>query len=301
MSNQANIRDVQILSDLKTGFGRFGEDVSRTVIAIQKELEAIEEQLDERQKHWRHQTDQAENEVHAARQALSERENESDDDEGNSPDCSFEEDQVADAEKLLAENEGNLETVKQWRHRIESQIADFHNDMHRLSILASSRTGSAQAFLAIKIEILNRYIAGFPSVNSIGQVALHDQNNNVTLITSQYKPLEISPREEIHHIATDKNRISTAAGGPFTPMFEGLFEKAGMNLQDAINKLAVLGHRGPHPEYNRMVYERLSSAVEGLEGFAYEDAFQNELYAIAQESAQPGSTLNRLLTKKEND
>ena len=50
-----------------------------------------------------------------------------------------------------------------------------------------------------------------------------------------------------------------------------------------------------------IVYERLLSAVEGLGGFAYEDAFQNELYALAQESAKPGSALNQLLTHSRHD
>jgi hypothetical protein len=66
-------------------------------------------------------------------------------------------------EKHLADCEENLETVKQWRHRIKHLIADFQNDIHRLSVLASSRTDSAQAFLSEKLEMLSHYINGLPS------------------------------------------------------------------------------------------------------------------------------------------
>ena len=52
----------------------------------------------------------------------------------------------------------------------------------------------------------------------------------------------------VHHIATNKNWDSPARGGPWSPRFEKLFKKAGMSLDDAANKVAVPGHRGPHPE-----------------------------------------------------
>lgn len=103
-------------------------------------------------------------------------------------------------------------------------------------------------------------------------------------------------RGPLHHIATNKNGVSTAGGGPYTPKFEALFQKAGMNLEHIRNKIRVLGHRGPHPEYNRIVYERLSSRVEGLQGAAYKEALLDELRVIAIESVSPGSALNVLLT-----
>lgn len=172
MSNQADIRDIQILGDLKTAFGRFGEDVLQILAALEKQFEEIQEQLEERQEHWQRQVDAAQEAVYEARRSLNECESEPDDEEGNSPDCSSEADQVSDAERDLAGYEENLETVKQWRHRVESQIADFQNDMHRLSNLASSRASSVQAFLANTIEILERYVGGISFANSGGQ-AIH--------------------------------------------------------------------------------------------------------------------------------
>ena len=189
MSIQANIRDIQILGDLKTAFGRFGEDVLQVLAALEKQFEEIQERLEERQHHWRRQVDEAEDQVHAARRALRDCENSGyRDEEGDyqEPDCGWAEEGVSDAERHLAAYEENLETVKQWRHRIEGQITDFEGDMHRLSNLASSRTSSVQTFLANKIEILGRYIGG--SSAGVGISSLQSQGGNDT-IKSREAPL----------------------------------------------------------------------------------------------------------------
>lgn len=165
MSNQADIRDIQILGDLKTAFGRFGEDVLQVLAALEKQFEEIQERLEERQLYWGSQVDQARDELHEARHEMHKchrRAERADDDDY--VDCSFEEERVSDAESELAKCEENWEIVKKWRHRIEGQIAGFEGDMHRLSNLASSRTSSVQAFLASKIEILDRYVGGSSSV-----------------------------------------------------------------------------------------------------------------------------------------
>src|SRR6185503_9711035 len=102
----------------------------------------------------------------------------------------------------------------------------------------------------------------------------------------------------VHHIATDKNLVSAARGGPWTPRFEALFKRAGMSLQDLENKVAVPGHRGPHPQaYHEAVFKRLSAATEGLSGEAYTSAFKAELGVIKEEVATAGSELNKLLTR----
>jgi RHS repeat-associated protein len=101
----------------------------------------------------------------------------------------------------------------------------------------------------------------------------------------------------LHHICTNKNKFSKAAGGPYTQKFEKLFKKAGIDLENGVNKVWVEGHHGPHPEYNRIVFERLQAAVKGLNGNAYREALENELKAIRSESVTPGSLLNNLITQ----
>jgi len=108
----------------------------------------------------------------------------------------------------------------------------------------------------------------------------------------------IAPKAPIHHICTNKNCVSLARGGPWTPRFEAIFQKAGMNLDDALNKIAVPGHKGPHPEaYHQAVFRRLESATSGLNGGAYRHALRTEMQAIRGELQTPGSLLNQLVRK----
>jgi len=105
-------------------------------------------------------------------------------------------------------------------------------------------------------------------------------------------------RNPIHHIATAKNSISTLRGGPWTPRFEGLFNEAGMTLENSLNKIAVPGHFGPHPEaYHSAVFNRLVEATQGLSGAPYADALRAELISIQSEVITSGSYLNSLITK----
>jgi len=55
-------------------------------------------------------------------------------------------------------------------------------------------------------------------------------------------------RSQGHHLATDKNEVSAAREGPWTPVFRRIFKKAGMELKDPENIVDVAGHKGPHPQ-----------------------------------------------------
>lgn len=106
---------------------------------------------------------------------------------------------------------------------------------------------------------------------------------------------------QIHHICTDKNCVSTASGGPWTPRFQELFNGADMSLQDQANKVLVEGHVGPHSqEYHETVFNRLETAVSGLTENTpqYERALRDELGRISKEISTPGTQLNKLVTKK---
>ena len=96
---------------------------------------------------------------------------------------------------------------------------------------------------------------------------------------------------------TDKNNISTRAGGPYTPKFEALANKRGITLQDAMNKLELPGHKGPHPEYNKAVYEHLQGATDGLSGPAYNQAFDKVLAWLREQTLTPGTIYNTLATR----
>lgn len=78
-----------------------------------------------------------------------------------------------------------------------------------------------------------------------------------------------------HHICTNKNEVSKRNGGPWTPKFRPIFERAGMDMDEAANVVRVQGHYGPHPpEYHQYVYSYLGGRTAGLTGEEYVAAFR---------------------------
>jgi hypothetical protein len=104
-----------------------------------------------------------------------------------------------------------------------------------------------------------------------------------------------------HHIATDKWTDATHSGGPWTPKFQEIFDRAGMSLNDPANKVHIRGHRGPHPqEYHEEVYERLDRATSMCRTLQQcQQALTAALQRLAREISEPGSRLNRLVTRTE--
>ena len=107
------------------------------------------------------------------------------------------------------------------------------------------------------------------------------------------------PEGEVHHICTDKNSVSDASGGPWTPVFEDIFRRAGMTLDDPENQVRIQGHQGPHPrEYHLEVYRRIQYAMQGCGGSAQcRAALIDELARIAHDLTTAGTPLWKLVTK----
>ncbi|QAT87967.1 putative lipoprotein [Corallococcus coralloides] len=105
----------------------------------------------------------------------------------------------------------------------------------------------------------------------------------------------------VHHICTNKNPISDATGGPWTPKCEEVFRKAGMTLEDAANKVRLKGHEGPHPEsYHIEVLQRLNRSVTRCRTTETCRAhLMEELAKIANELLTSDSPLRRLIVKGE--
>ncbi|NOK13161.1 AHH domain-containing protein [Corallococcus exercitus] len=103
----------------------------------------------------------------------------------------------------------------------------------------------------------------------------------------------------VHHICTNKNLVSAATGGPWTPACEEIFEKAGMTLEDVANKVRLKGHEGPHPElYHSQVVNRLQATVRTCRTTeACRAKLMNELANIASELLTPGSELRGYIVK----
>ncbi|PTL84488.1 AHH domain-containing protein [Vitiosangium sp. GDMCC 1.1324] len=105
-----------------------------------------------------------------------------------------------------------------------------------------------------------------------------------------------------HHLATNKNEVSTVTGGPWTPLFKRLFAKAGMSLDAAENLVYLKGHKGPHPEvYHREIFRKLSAAIEDCETVSQcRSKLAEALRKIAEEVCTPGSRLHRLATQSQD-
>lgn len=59
----------------------------------------------------------------------------------------------------------------------------------------------------------------------------------------------------VHHVCTNKCNVGTGGNPAWTPRFQRIFDNAGLNIDGEINKIAVPGHRGPHPQaYHQHVY-----------------------------------------------
>jgi hypothetical protein len=86
----------------------------------------------------------------------------------------------------------------------------------------------------------------------------------------------------IHHIASDKDKL-------FTPLFEKLFNRAGLDLQTPWNQMRLQGHVGPHGKfYNQYVLDRLLSAVGTRTGNAARRAIVEELKALRRDIRHKG-------------
>jgi len=108
------------------------------------------------------------------------------------------------------------------------------------------------------------------------------------------------PDGKIHHICTDKNPIDDRRGGPWTPLFQEVFNRAKMSLNDKANLVKIKGHEGPHPEaYHKVVLERIDDATRGCRSVSRCRAeLVKELSEIARELTTRSSELRRLITKE---
>jgi hypothetical protein len=164
---------------------------------------------------------------------------------------------------------------------------------------ASRLPGSAQAAVAVETQAGYQYVA----IGSVQSVAMAAEGFTVALAPNAVAMATRGMRggrSEEHHLATDKNSVSAARGGPWTPRFKRIFKKAGMELKDPENVVDVPGHRGPHPQkYHEMVFRRLDSATARC-GSVDEcrKLLTKALQQLAKEAVTKGTDINRLLTER---
>ncbi|RKH68101.1 hypothetical protein D7X96_18140 [Corallococcus interemptor] len=101
-----------------------------------------------------------------------------------------------------------------------------------------------------------------------------------------------------HHIASNKFWNATNRGGPWSPQFQKIFDKAGMSLDDPANKVRVPGHKGPHPEaYHRKIFAVLDRATGQCRSMQEcRTVLTRELRNLARMISEQGTDLNRWVT-----
>jgi len=165
--------------------------------------------------------------------------------------------------------------------------------------------GSARASVAgaVQVRIQLAEVAQVEAVAVSADAVTIALAPNVVAATAQSASVAASSPVDAegpeHHIATDKWTAATHGGGPWTPRFQEIFDRAGMSLNEPANKVRVRGHIGPHPqEYHEEVYRRLDEATTGCRTLQRcRQALEAELRALAEEISTPDTWLNRLVTR----
>nr|WP_284668260.1 AHH domain-containing protein [Myxococcus sp. SDU36] len=160
--------------------------------------------------------------------------------------------------------------------------------------LSGALAGEVQAISISSAGVLNVTLAP----TAVAAVAM-GAGASPGAVVGAARGVQGDPEGEIHHICTNKNYKSDKEGGPWTPRFREIFDKAGMSLNDPANLIRIKGHQGAHPrEYHESVHGRLLEIVLGCRGVAMcRRALERELAAIARELVKDGSKLRGLVRK----
>ncbi|MBN9681156.1 MULTISPECIES: AHH domain-containing protein [unclassified Corallococcus] len=181
-------------------------------------------------------------------------------------------------------------------------MAALGSTAQTLSARVATLPGSAQAALVGAEQGGFRLVAAAEvsavAVSASGEVTIALSPNAVAM-SAKGPNVPVPVEVRVHHIATNKWWEATHNGGPWSPQFQRIFDRAGMSLDDPANKVRVPGHKGPHPEaYHQRVHSRLNEAMEDC-GSIHQcrEALTNELRRLASDILNTSTTLNKWVTK----
>ncbi|MBL6448621.1 AHH domain-containing protein [Fulvivirga sp. 29W222] len=158
--------------------------------------------------------------------------------------------------------------------------ANFHyaSNLHSWQREGFQYAADPLMFLLFLIDDLR---AGAYQANRYKMMALREaiETGELTQRFKKYGHMSENVRQK-HHIATDKN-------SEFTGMFEELFERAGMTLNDPANKVRLIGHHqfslfGHSPHYHEWVYKVLSRGTYFMYGDDLAQVLRSRLSDIGQ-------------------
>lgn len=164
--------------------------------------------------------------------------------------------------------------------------------------LSGALAGEVQAISISSAGVLNVTLAP----TAVAAVAM-GAGEGAGAVVGAVGGIQGDPDGKVHHICTDKNTVSDATGGPWTPLFQDIFNRARMSLNDNANLVRIRGHKGPHPQkYHEEVLARIDSATRGCRGAEKcRAALVGALEKIARDLMRPSSKLRKLVTKGAED
>ncbi|RKI42875.1 hypothetical protein D7X55_38980, partial [Corallococcus sp. AB049A] len=181
-------------------------------------------------------------------------------------------------------------------------MAALGSTAQTLASRVATLPGSAQAALVGAEQGGFRLVAAAEvsavAVSASGEVTIALAPNAVAMgAKGSNVPAPVEVR--VHHIATNKWWEATHNGGPWSPRFQKLFDRAGMSLDDEVNTVRVPGHKGPHPEaYHKAVYKRLRDALGRCRTIlTCRESLVEELQSLGQEISTQNTPLNLLVTQ----
>ncbi|RKH60564.1 SitA5 family polymorphic toxin [Corallococcus aberystwythensis] len=210
--------------------------------------------------------------------------------------------QTFDSIRDAGEKYGEVMGKQAARAFVMLTMAALGGTAQTLAARVTTLPGSAQAALVGAEQGGFRLVAAAEvsavAVSASGEVTIALAPNAVAM-SAKGPNVPVPVEVRVHHIATNKWWEATHNGGPWSPQFQKLFDKAGMSLDDPANKVRVPGHKGPHPEdYHRRVSSRLNEAMEDCGSIQQcREALTNELRRLASEILNTGTKLNKWVTK----
>ncbi len=157
MSNQIRLDNLSALADMRTALKRFGVNMISTLDQIEMRLRRNEESLKDKLNVDKSAVERCTRELEHARDALCDRENSDDEDDGESPDCSYEQDAVYQAQADLESLEQQLAFTRQVCGRATKQFQEYRLLAGRTKKMMNTEVAQAQALLHTKVTSIENY------------------------------------------------------------------------------------------------------------------------------------------------
>jgi hypothetical protein len=178
MAESIQVRNIQILTDLKLGFSQFSSRTERTLFSVETELRRtldwIHEEVAEKRRIVSYQRAEVEHALEALRSCRASG------DEDYEPDCSAEEETLEEAQRELANAENNLEITQRIQRQIEIAVEEHRKQVYRVKRLILFKAIEAQNILTQKVIDLEKYLSVVtPSSASSGDLVSKTTETNI--------------------------------------------------------------------------------------------------------------------------